>query len=319
MLRSGARVRSDASPPPAKRSLAQVYLDWDWVIVVIASWLLPLLGFNQWTATYLHSELFWVLPIAALLPRFFHETRAEPRRRRAFSWTCAIILGAGSLLDLAFGRWILVFGPGPYLATLAGIPVEEFIFYLLGPIAMLLVYFWADEYFLRALSPQEKRRSLDASALLRFSPGLLGQALALLVAGVALKALLGGEGYRVPLYFSFLVLTAYLPLLLFWKAVRSLVNWQALSFAVLYTLVTSIIWELTLGVPLQWWAYQKSAMLGFWVGAWHQSVRVDLPIEAVSVWMVAPFACIFFFEVITALHYHPASSLAGKLWGRPKR
>ncbi|HTB22746.1 MAG TPA: hypothetical protein VK914_08580 [bacterium] len=310
-----ARKKPAPAPQKPRRSLGQVYLDMDWLVVVVASWLLPLLGFNRWPETYLFSELFWVLPIVALLPRFFHETRADGRRRRAFFWTCGIILSAGSLLDLAFGRWILLFGPGPYLASLAGIPVEEFIFYLLGPIAMLLVYFWADEYFLRALSPRQRRRGLDASALLRFSPGLLVQALGLLVAGLAAKALLGGVGPAVPLYFSFLVLTAYLPLLLFWKAVRGLVNWQALSLAVLYTLVTSIIWELSLGVPLRWWAYQKTAMLGLWVGAWQRSVNVDLPIEAVSVWMVAPFASIFFFEVITALHHHPAPTLAGKLWG----
>jgi hypothetical protein len=138
------------------------------------------------------------------------------------------------------------------------------------------------------------------------------------MAGVAAKALLGGEGSWLPLYFTFLLLTAYLPLILFWGSVRPLVHWQALSFTVLYTLVTSIVWELSLGLPLQWWGYQKSAMMGLWVQAWQRSVRADLPVEAVSVWLVAPFAAVFFFEIIRALHYHPAKGLRGKLFG-PRR
>lgn len=313
---------SQASPldPPGApaQGLGHAYLNWDWAVVVIASWLLPLLAFNRLGATYLLSELFWVLPILALLPRFFHETRPGSRRRRAFCWTVVILLCAGAVLDLAFGRWILTFGPGPYLGRLAGIPFEEFIFYLLGPPAMLLVYFWADEYFLKALSPRTRRRSMDASALLKFSPALLAQLIALFMAGVAAKALLGGEGSWLPEYFTFLLLTAYLPLILFWSSVRSLVNWQALSLTVLYTLVTSIVWELSLGLPLQWWGYQKAAMMGLWVRAWQQSVRADLPVEAVSVWLVAPFAAIFFFEIIRALHYHPARGLHDKLFG-PRR
>lgn len=293
------------------------YLDWDWFFVVVASWLLPLLGFNVWAATYLHSELFWILPIVSLLPRFFHETHPGSRRRRAFFTTVGIILASGSLLDLAFGRWILTFGPGPYWAVWAGIPVEEFIFYLLGPIAMLLVYFWAAEHFLGLLNPQAQRLGLDASGLGRFSPGLAAQALALLLAGVALKAWLGAPGPWLPLYYCFLVLTAYLPLILFWKAVRPLVHWPALTLTVLYTLVTSILWEPSLALPLRWWGYQPGAMLGLWVRAWRQAGGIDLPVEAVSVWLVAPFACVFFFEVIKALHYHPARGLGAKLWGGP--
>jgi lycopene cyclase domain-containing protein len=287
-------------------------LSLDWAAVVLASWLLPLLGFNLWPQTYLASELFWALPILALLPRFFAETRPGSRRRRAFAITVAIILVAGSLLDLAFGRFILAFGPGPYLGFLAGIPYEEFIFYLLGPIAMLLVYFWADQHFLRAMAPEAARRSLKPQGLLSLSARRLGLGLALLAGGVAAKALLQGEGSWLPWYYTFLLATAYLPVLLFWPSVQGLVNWPALSLAVLYTLVTSVIWEASLALPHAWWGYQGRAMLGLWVQAWQPH---PLPIEAVSVWVLAPFACIFFFEIIRRLHYHPGSSLAAKLGG----
>jgi len=219
------------------------------------------------------------------------------------------------VLDLAFGRFLLLFLAPSYAGRIAGIPVEEFLFYFFGPVAMVLVYFWADEHFMKATSARTRRDHMDSSALLRFSPGLLAQALALALAGIAAKALLGGEGPWLPEYYSFLLVTAYLPLLFFWGSVRSLVNWQALSLTVLYTLVTSIVWELTLGVPLQWWGYQRGAMLGLWVRAWQQSLHADLPIEAVTVWLAAPFACVFFFEVIKALHYHPASGLKAKLFG----
>jgi len=287
-------------------------LSLDWAAVVLASWLLPLLGFNLWPQTYLMSELFWALPILALLPRFIAETHPGSRRRRAFGITVAIILVAGSLLDLAFGRDMLLFGPGPYLGFLAGIPCEEFIFYLLGPIAMLLVYFWADQHFLKALAPESARRSLKPQGLLSLSWSRLGLGLGLLAAGVAVKALLKGEGPWLPWYFTFLLATAYLPVLLFWPAVRGLVNWPALSLTVLSTLVTSVIWEASLALPHAWWGYQPRAMLGLWVQAWQPH---PLPIEAVSVWVLAPFACIFFFEIIRRLHYHPASGLSAKLRG----
>jgi hypothetical protein len=299
--------------PPAERpSLARRLLGWDWAVVLVASWLLPLLGFNLWPLTYLNSELFWALPIVALLPRFIAETHPGSRRRRAFAWTVGIILMAGCGLDLAFGRYILSFGPGPYLGSLAGVPYEEFLFYLLGPIAMLLVYFWADQHFLKALAPEAQRRSASPKGLLHFEPGLLAQALALFLGGVALKAWLGGEGPWLPWYFSFLLVTAYLPVLFFWSGVRGLVNWPALTLTVLYTLVTSLVWEQGLGVPLQWWGYQPRAMLGLWVRAWQ---RAPLPIEALSVWVLAPFACVFFFEVIRRLHYHPGQGLGPKLRG----
>jgi hypothetical protein len=300
------------APAAAAPSLARRVLGWDWVVVLLASWLLPLLGFNLWPLSYLNSELFWALPVVALLPRFLAETHPGSRRRRAFGWAVLVILAAGSALDLGFGRYILTFGAGPYLGELAGVPYEEFLFYLLGPVAMLLVYFWADQHLLKALAPEERRRSDDGAGLLRFEPGLLAQALALFLAGVALKAVLGGEGPWLPWYFSFLLLSAYLPVLFFWRAVRGLVNWPALSLTVLYTLVTSLVWEQSLGVPLQWWGYQPRAMLGLWVKAWQHG---PLPIEALSVWVVAPFACVFFFEVVRRLHYHPGQGLGPKLKG----
>jgi|GEM_PF-685590 len=304
-------------PPPADPapSLARRMLGWDWTVVLLASWLLPLLGFNLWPITYFNSELFWVVPIVALLPRFFAETHPGSRRRRAMAWTLGVLLVAGGALELAFGRDILSFGTGPYVGELAGIPYEEFLSRLLGPIAMLLAYFWADQHFLKALAPEASRRADDARGLLRFEPALLAQALALLLAGIAAKALLGGEGPWLPWYFTCLLFIAYLPVLLFWGRVRALVNWPALSLTLLYTLVTSLVWEQGLGVPLQWWGYQPQAMLGLWIKAWQ---RAPLPVEALGAWVLTPFACVFLFEVIRRLHYHPGQGLQAKLTGPPR-
>lgn len=292
-------------------------MDYDWLAVVVASWLAPLLLFNLWDPTYLHSEFFWAFPIAALLPRFFHEAPPASRRRRAFYWATAFILAGGSALDLAFGRDILVFGTGPYCGFFLGIPYEEFIFYLFGPVAMLLVYFWGDSYFLKATSPEEKRLKMGLDRfLVQASPGIALGGAALLVGGLGLKRLLSPGSGPWPEYYLFLLAAAFLPTIFFYRVVKDLVNWQAMTLTVLYLLVTSIIWEATLGVPLKWWGYQPAAMLGLWVRAWQGSLHISLPIEAVLLWLTVPFSCIFFFEIVSAHHYHPASRWQDRYFSR---
>src|SRR5262245_54673511 len=76
----------------------------DWLIVLIVSWLLPL-GFVPFVkVTYFSSLLFWLVPIACLIPRFLHLTHTGSRRRRALCWATAQIVFMGMLLDLVFGH-----------------------------------------------------------------------------------------------------------------------------------------------------------------------------------------------------------------------
>lgn len=299
------------------RGLLRFYLDLDWLVVVALSWLVPLMLFNRWGATYLLSETFFLIPVLALLPRFFHEAPPGSRRRRAFYWATGFILAGGSVLDLVFGKDILTFGSAHYCGYFMGIPYEEFIFYLLGPVAMLLVYFWADSHFLKATSPENQRLRMGMDRfLLQASLPIASAGVVLAVLGTGLKAHWApGTGFW-PEYYLFLLAGVFLPTSLFFRAVKDLVNWQALTLTVLYLLVTSIIWEPTLGVPLEWWGYQPGAMLGLWVDAWNQSLHIHLPIEAVLLWLAVPFTCIFFFEIVSAHHYHPARNWKDKYFSR---
>jgi hypothetical protein len=301
----------------------KAYLSFDWLVVVVISWLLPLLFFNLVKPSYIASELFWCLPILCLLPRFFHETHPGSRRRRAFYWSAGIILVMGSFLDLAFGHIMFSFEGGPYVGQILGIPeplgipYEEFIFYLAGPLAMMLVYFWCDEHFLKATQPQQRRLDLTLDDyLVQVSPQVALVGLGLFLLGLALRQAWAPQAGWFPKYYTFQLVAGILPLVFFYRAVKPLVNWQALTMTTLYALITSIIWEPTLGLPFRWWGYKQAAMLGATVQGWKQALGIDFPVEEPLLWLIAPFCCVFFFEVVKAYNYHPSLGGYNRLFSR---
>src|SRR5882672_2546895 len=149
----------------------------DWLIVLLVSWVLPLGLVPAFEVSYFSSLLFWVVPILALLPRFLSLTHPGSRRRRALGWATAQIVVVGIVLDFIFGHKILRFDTTTadvYIAYLPAIgmciPVEEVLFYVLGPPAILLVYFWCDEFWLSSYNRQERRLTMSPDQpLLRLS------------------------------------------------------------------------------------------------------------------------------------------------------
>jgi hypothetical protein len=142
--------------------------------------------------------LFWLVPTALLWPRFARLTDAGGRRRTAFALAALQIVVLGVLLDFVFGRWVLSFDdrqPTPYLYWIdigwlrAHIPIEEVCFYILAPIAILLVYVWCDEYFLAAYNQANLRmeRARQQMPLVESSWGSLAIAVAVVAAGVVVK------------------------------------------------------------------------------------------------------------------------------------
>ena len=63
-----------------------------------------------------------------------------------------------------------------------------------------------------------------------------------------------------PTYFAFLTAGAILPAMFLYRAVGHLTNWQAVALTTLYVLLTSIIWEVTLAIPRDWWGYEPTGM-----------------------------------------------------------
>src|SRR5262249_9080755 len=183
--------------------------------------------------------------MVCFLPRFFVVTHPGSRRRRAVYLTAGVILVAGSLLDLLLGAVFFVF-PGTYLGSLHGVPYEEFLFYGLGGLAIVLVYFWADEFWLAAYNVRQRRPLIpEPGYIVAFSLPAIGLTCALLVIGYVLKRFVF-HAQELPLYYSFLVIVGLTPSIVVYRGIKGVVNWRALSFTAVYILLTSCIWEVTL-------------------------------------------------------------------------
>jgi len=63
-----------------------------------------------------------------------------------------------------------------------------------------------------------------------------------------------------------------------------------------FMLLVSLVWEATLAVPYNWWNFQRSQMMGIFVGAWSR-----LPIEEICVWIAVTYATVIVFEVVKVL------------------
>jgi hypothetical protein len=308
----------DAVPPPAAAAAPTVAArllrhPTDWLAAMLVSWIIPLelLG-NR--GTYFTSLAFWAVPLILLLPRLYHETDAGGRRRRAFWMTTGFIVVAGCVLDFVFGQWILEFDnvtKHQYVWRFPfgqHIPIEEVLFYILGGMAIVLVYIWADEYWMKAYNLRQQRTNEDLFGalfkLVEFSPHALAVGLGLFVGGIILKWRFTGQLWPPPYYFTFLIIMSFVPAVLIYRNVKQIVNWRAFSFTCLYVLVTSCIWEVTLGIARSWWWYQPSpAIMGWTIRAFGSLPPRPYPIEALLVWLAVSFDTIFAYEFLKGITY----------------
>ena len=126
-------------------------------------------------------------------------------------------------------RSISFFVDGPVVG--GSVPVEEFAFYLLGFVTMLLLYVWCDEYWLGAYNVPDYRASArGVGRVVRFHAPSLLIGLALAVAGVVYKRLFSGTPGAIPGYFLFLVSAALVPSMFLFPTALPFINWRALSF-----------------------------------------------------------------------------------------
>jgi hypothetical protein len=267
---------------------------------------------------YTISLLIYLTPIAALITWFFRNHPPGSFRRVAFWWTVATLAPVGFVLDLAFGNLFFdfpnpgatlrVFLPGYSFATggiVWDIPIEEFVFYLSGFVAILLVYIWCNEVWVSAYGVADYGdTSRHPPYLIRLHWQSAAYGLLALAAAVAYKKLLApvlpDRDYRegFPLYFTFLTLAAVLPSLLLYRCACAFINWRAFSITLLWVLLTSLLWEATLAMPFGWWHYRYEWMMGLHIKAW-----ANLPVEAVILWIAVTLTTTIVFETIkVALH-----------------
>lgn len=247
---------------------------------------------------YTVSLLLFLVPIV-VIAFWFVPLEGVKISKKAFWWTIGLLFPLGASLDFFFAHIFLTF-PNPK-ATLGvkapalggGVPVEEYLFYLLGFIAVLLMYIWLDEYWLSAYTvPAESVERVNFKRLLEFHPQSAVLGVVLIGAAIFYKKVIAQEeGF--PGYFTFLVCGALMPSAALYLTARRLVNWRAMSLTLFIILVTSALWEATLALPYGWWGFQARQMMGLRVKAWD-----GLPFEEVTVWLAVTFTTVIVYEVL---------------------
>ena len=248
---------------------------------------------------YTWSLLLFIVPIAAIAGWLLPGEGIEVPRR-AFWRTIGILAPLGCALDFFFAHRFFIF-PNPR-ATLGigapalggAVPVEEYVFYFTGFVAVLLLYLWLGEYWLAAYGVQDhagEARRVDR--LLQFHPASAVVGAALLLLAIAYKKLLSPSPEGFPGYFAFLVAGALVPSAMLFPVARRFINWRALSMTMLLLAMISLIWEATLAVPYGWWGFRPRAMVGVFIGAWS-----GLPVEEVVVWIAVTWATAIVYEVV---------------------
>ena len=106
---------------------------------------------------YTVSLLLFIVPILVIGLWLVPQDGVEISKK-SFLWTVGILFPMGALLDFFFAHSFFTFpNPGATLRITApalggGVPVEEYVFYFTGFVAILLIYIWLDEYWLAAYS-----------------------------------------------------------------------------------------------------------------------------------------------------------------------
>jgi hypothetical protein len=243
----------------------------------------------------------FIIPIA-FIAGWFLPSEGLHIPQRAFWWTIAILVPLGFGLDLVFAQWFFDYpNAGATLGIHAfafgrPVPIEEYVFYLTGFLAVLLLYVWLGEFWLAAYNvldyPSEARKM---RRLLQFHPTSL--ILAVVLIGVAWfykkHLALPGDQAGFPGYFTVLVAGGLLPAVSSFSVARRFINWRALSLTLFFMLLVSLLWEATLALPYNWWNFQHRQMIGLFIGAWS-----GLPIEEVCVWTAVTYATVIVFEVV---------------------
>jgi hypothetical protein len=248
---------------------------------------------------YTWSLLLFIVPIIVIAVWFLPSEGLEVPQR-AFWRTISILVPIGWLLDVVFARWFFCFPnprttlgiPAPALGK--PVPIEEYIFYLSGFIAILLLYVWLSEYWLVAYTVEDYRGEARAlGRLLQFHPTSLILGLVLIAIAIVYKKEFSSVRDGWPGYFMVLVAGGLIPAVGFYQATRRFINWRALNLTMFFVLLISMLWEATLALPYGWWNYQHAAMMGIFIGAWS-----GLPIEAVFVWLAVTYGTVILFEAV---------------------
>jgi hypothetical protein len=256
-------------------------------------------GENPTPYGYTWSLLLFIVPVV-VIGGWFLPSEGVHISKRAFWRTIGILVPIGCGLDFFFAHKFFVF-PNPAATVKIGapalggpVPIEEYIFYFTGFLTILLTYIWLSEYWLAAYNvPDFINEAQQAGRLLQFHFESLLVALGLIAVALLYKKLRSPFPEGFPGYFAVLVLGGLAPSMSFFPVARRFINWRAFSLAIFMILLICMFWEATLAVPYGWWGYQKTSMMGLFIGAWS-----GLPVEAVTVWIAVSYGTVVVYEVV---------------------
>lgn len=248
---------------------------------------------------YTWSLLLFVVPIIVIAGWLFPQERIR-LPKSAFWRTISILVPLGFALDFFFAHKFFVF-PNRHATLEIGapalggpVPIEEYLFYFSGFIAILLIYIWLDEFWLAAYNvPDYGEEAKKNAKLLVLHPTSAVSGVLLVAAAIIYKKMFSPEPVGFPGYLIVLIVGGLIPAVGFYPAVKACINWRAFSLVLLYVLLVSLVWEATLALPYGWWGYQPKQMLGLSVKAWS-----GLPLEAVCVWIAVTYGTTITFEVV---------------------
>ena len=270
---------------------------------------------------YTWSLLIFIVPILTIwaylhyaIKKYNLSIKHLTQVKKAFWLTIGILVPIGFILDLVLGNLFFdfpnqranlnIYLPGYDFekgAWIWDLPIEEFIFYATGFIAILSIYIWGNEDWFEASNRNKWNQKhgilpLENWAIIAFRPipGIITGTI--LIAGAVLYKKFGPHEYHdgFPGYFTYLVAIAIVPAILFFKTVRKLINWRAFSFTFFLLVLVSMMWEAHLAIPYGWWSYNYDQMMGLVIKPWS-----NLPIEAALLWLVVTFTTTIVYETIT--------------------
>jgi hypothetical protein len=247
---------------------------------------------------YTISLLLFIVPILVIAVWFLPIEEIHISRK-SFWRTIAVLFPMGVILDFFFAHSFFVFpNPGATLRITApalggGVPIEEYLFYFTGFVAVLLIYIWLDEYWLAAYSvPVTEARRTNFDRLLCFHPASLIVGIVLIAGGILFRYFfVSAPGF--PGYFVFLVAGALGPSVLLFPSALPVINWRAFGLTFFLIVLISLLWEATLALPYGWWGFRDAQMLGVYITAWSR-----LPIEEVLVWCAVTYGTTILYEII---------------------
>ena len=245
---------------------------------------------------------------------FLHFSFTYKVIEKSFWLTIVILVPMGFLLDLILGNLFFYFpnqgaNLGIFLpgfdfekgAWIWDLPIEEFVFYASGFIAILSIHMWCEEIWFGAYNklhhdedPKAKVSGIEGifKDFLHLPPLIIG---AILIAAAVLYKKFGPHEYQsgFPGYFIFLVALSVIPAVAFARTAIPFINWRAFSATLFFVLLISLIWEATLASPYGWWRYNNDQMMGLVIKPWS-----SLPIEASLLWLSVNFTATIVYKVI---------------------